>query len=425
MKLFILKHRYFFGFLVVLLIGMYLRFYRIYDVQSFGWDQARDAWKTRDILMGQIVLDGPRTGVGHFNLGPLWYYLLSPFYYFAKLDPRGANYLNILVNIFNFCAIFWVTKKIYSPRIALLTSILYATNRYLIEINRISWNVSPVIGVSILIFYGIYQVVYKENVRWIYFIALLSGIFFHLHFAVVFLPPIIFLSFLMTKNKRKIFTKSMISLPLFLLWFIPSVVWDLQTKNSNVSLFQNFINDYLMRFHFRFLMLKFHDAFAQFHKILDVSADARYSFIKFIPFIIFIGFLIFEKNRKKKLLGYLISLWFVVPALVYTFYGGVTSEYYVILNAPQVLYILLYIQEKFLCIKPKKLMVIIVIIVWGLYVYSNTKKEWVKPAYGALHKQEDEIKKRIGEGGEKIEYNEGVISSYLYHIWAVDTRLTK
>lgn len=114
MNLFILKHRYFFGFLVVLLIGMYLRFYRIYDVQSFGWDQAKDAWKTRDILMRQIVLDGPRTGVGHFNLGPLWYYLLSPFYYFAKLDLRGANYLNILVNIFNFCAIFWVTKKIFT-----------------------------------------------------------------------------------------------------------------------------------------------------------------------------------------------------------------------------------------------------------------------------------------------------------------------
>ena len=180
-----------------------------------------------------------------------------------------------------------------------------------------------------------------------------------------------------------------------------------------------------MRIHFRFLLLKFHDAFVQFHKILDISASPRYSLIKFIPFIIFISLLIFEKNRKQTLLGYLISLWFIVPTLVYTFYGGVTSEYYVILNAPQVFYILLFIQEKFLRVKPKKLMVIIVIIVWGLYVYSNTKKEWIKPAYGGLHKQEDEVKKRIDEGGEKIEYNEGVISSYLYHIWAVDTRLTK
>ena len=77
----------------IVLIGMYLRFYKIEYIQSFGWDQGRDAWLVRDIINGKIVLNGPRTGIGHFHLGPLWYYLLVPFYLLTNLDPVGAIYL--------------------------------------------------------------------------------------------------------------------------------------------------------------------------------------------------------------------------------------------------------------------------------------------------------------------------------------------
>ena len=48
----------------------------------------------------------------------------------------------------------------------------------------------------------------------------------------------------------------------------------------------------------------------------------------------------YERDKKKKILGYLLSLWFIIPALVFTLYGGMTSDYYVLLNAPMTLYIL-------------------------------------------------------------------------------------
>ena len=92
-------------FLFITAIGLYLRFYNFENTISYGWDQARDAWKTRDILHGQLVLDGPKTGIGQFHLGPLWFYLLAPFYYITGLDPVGAQYLNIIIKIFNFGAI--------------------------------------------------------------------------------------------------------------------------------------------------------------------------------------------------------------------------------------------------------------------------------------------------------------------------------
>ena len=203
MKDFFNKHKYSIAFILILLVGMYLRFYRIGYVQSFGWDQARDAWKVRDIIKGQIVLNGPRTGIGHFHLGPLWYYLLIPFYYFSRLDPGSANYLNMIVNIFNFVAIFVVTKHLFDKNVALFVSLIYVANKYLIEINRTPWNVSPIPGVAILLFYGIYKTVYEKKYQWIPVIAFLTGLFLHLHFSVVFLPLIIILSLVLVKDKKK------------------------------------------------------------------------------------------------------------------------------------------------------------------------------------------------------------------------------
>ncbi|HLC94156.1 MAG TPA: hypothetical protein VJH96_01140 [Patescibacteria group bacterium] len=133
----------------------------------------------------------------------------------------------------------------------------------------------------------------------------------------------------------------------------------------------------------------------------------------------------YERDKKKKILGYLLSLWFIIPALVFTLYGGMTSDYYVLLNAPMTLYILVYIQEKLLTYKFKIILIVISVAVWSFYIYSNTKHAWIRPSYGGLHEQEDYVRKRIRENGTKIQFNEGDIKSYLYHIWAVDTRLTK
>jgi len=55
---FIKKNKFYLIFILIFIIGMYLRFYKIDDYRTFGWDQARDAWKVRDIIKGQIVLIG-------------------------------------------------------------------------------------------------------------------------------------------------------------------------------------------------------------------------------------------------------------------------------------------------------------------------------------------------------------------------------
>ena len=416
---FIKKHKFILLFLLIVLVGMYLRFYRIESVQSFGWDQGRDAWKTRDIIKGQIVLNGPRTGVGHFHLGSIWYYMLVPFYLLTNLDPVGAIYLNIIVNLFNFAAILFVTKKIYGEKAALFVIFIYATNKYLIEINRTAWNVSPIPGVAALIFYSIYKIVYESKYKWIFVLSFLTGFFFHLHFSVVFLPLIILASFILAKDKKKVFVYGLISLPLLLIWLIPSVIYDLQSKNTNTILFNNFLKDYFIDgFHLRFFLYRIHDAFIQLQMIL--SLPKTYSFIKFIIPGIFLVTLIFEQVKKQKILGYLIFLWFVVPAFGYSFYGGTTSEYYMLMNSLLIVYIVYYLQNKLLKLKFKPT-IYLLIVFWSIFTYYQTKDLWIKNQNNGLVRQKAEVRENI-RLNNKISFNEGDIKSYLWQIWVEDKK---
>jgi len=412
------KHKILFIFLLILSLGMFLRFYKIGYVQNFGWDQARDAWEVRDIIKGQVVLNGPRTGIGHFHLGPLWYYLFVPFYYLTGLDPVAANYLNFIVNIFNFFAIFIVTKKIFEKNTALFVTLVYATNRYLIDINRTPWNISPIPGVSIIIFYSIYKIVYEKKYKWIFVASFLTGLFFHLHFSVVFLPLIILLSLILVKNKRKIFIYSLASLPLFLVWFIPNVFYDLQSKSNNLNLFNNFLKDYLIKgFHFRFFLYRINDAFIQFQTIL--SLPKTYGLLKFVIPAIYWITILFEKNKKEKTLGYLISLWFIVPAFGYSFYGGTTSEYYMLMNSVLVIYILVYLLKRLFKTKFKPLAYILIIFCF-IFTYFQTKNLW--NATNGLIKQKEEVRERIKQNN-KIPFDEGQIKAYLWHIWVEDKKV--
>lgn len=416
---FINKYKFALIFLLIVLVGMYLRFYKIEYTQSFGWDQARDAWLVRDIIHGKIILNGPRTGIGHFHLGPLWYYLLVPFYLLTNLDPSGAIYLNILVNLLNFIAIFYVSKKIYGNKAALFISFIYATNNYLIQINRTAWNVSPIPGVAALIFYGIYKVVYEKKYKWILIISCLTGLFLHLHFTVVFLPLIIILSLILVKNKKKAFIWGAASLPLLFVWFIPNILYDIQSKNNNSSLFVNFLKDYFINgFHFKFFLFRLNDAFIQFQTIL--SLPKAYSLLKFVVPAIYFVALLFEKEKKQKILGYLILLWFIVPAFGYSFYGGTTSEYYMLMNSVLVIYILVYLQQKLLKIKFKPI-IYLLIIFWCYFTYFQTKDLWIKNNDGGLVKQKEYVRKRILENN-KIEFNEGAIDAYLWQIWVEDKK---
>lgn len=401
-------------FIPILIIGLYLRFYHIEEVLSFGWDQGRDAWAIRGIIQGEYTLIGPRTGIGHFHLGPVYYYFLLPFFYATNLDPMASNYFNIIANIINFVILFVVTKKIFNNHAAFFVTLIYATSQYLMG-SRVPWNVTLIPGIAALIFFSIIKV-YQENHKWVFVAWTLSGFFFNLHFTAVFLPPIVIASFIFVKDKIRVLKYSLLSLPLYIVWFIPNILYDLQNFNADYYRIRDFLRDYYIGFHLRFMLHRLPDSLIQFGAILNYPPI---SYLKFIVPVVFLFVALFlGKEKKDRVFAYLISLWFIIPLLGFTIYGGPISDYYFLYSAPMVLFVLWYLQEKLLQLKLKPIYILLIIF-WAFYIYYNTKDSWIKPTYGGLRAQKDSVRSEI-MSKRKIDYNEGDIRSYLYTIWTED-----
>jgi len=94
---------------------------------TFGYDQARDAYVTQQILSGDLKILGPPASTQGLYHGVFYYYLLAPAYFLGKGSPVVAAYWIALVNSLTILVVFslgfLMTRKIGT---ALLSAFLYA-----------------------------------------------------------------------------------------------------------------------------------------------------------------------------------------------------------------------------------------------------------------------------------------------------------
>ena len=94
---------------------------------TFGYDQARDATITGQILGGDLKIQGPPASQPGLYHGVFYYYLLAPAYLVGKGSPIVAAYWIAFVNtatvLLIFALAYLMTKKVWT---ALLASFLFA-----------------------------------------------------------------------------------------------------------------------------------------------------------------------------------------------------------------------------------------------------------------------------------------------------------
>jgi len=402
-------------FLFILLVGtsLFLRFYKIEEVVSFGWDQARDAWVIKDMLVDKkFPLIGPRTGIGHFHLGPFYYYLLAPFYFLTSLDPIAAGYFSVAAALLTIISIFWVAHRIFGIKVAYFSIFIYAFSQYLISKDRVPWNISLVMATSVWIFYSLFKI-YEGNNRWFIPLGLLAGFFFHLHFTAVFIPPIIALSLLFVKNKKRMAFWMLVAMLAFVLCFVPNILHDLQSSLRNYYKFQEFLGYYYHGFHFRFMLYRLNDALIMFEPILFFKILKPLKYI--LPLIFWVAFIVFSKNEKKHFVGAVFFLWFLVTLVGFTLYSGPLSDYYFLLTMPFTIYMVSWLAVWVLRSKVK-LLGLLMVLFWFFWAYKNALLFLVDRPRDGLRKEKQEVMEKMNRG-EKIEFSEWSIQPYLYYIY--------
>lgn len=401
-------------FLLLLISFIFLRFWHLGERNIFAWDQLDNAWVAKTMIVDhRFPLNGmvAKASTG-FYIGPVYYYLITPFYLFFDLDPIASGIFAGLSAIVFFLTLFLVMKKLFSLKITFLAIFLNTFSFAAIEADRLQWPVNFLPLASLLIFYFLYKLVSGKE-KYLIPLSLVLGFSFHLHFTAVFFPIIIFLSLPLFPKTRKLIKYLLISIPLFLIWFLPTFISFLLSSNSQVTRLGSYLSFNYHGFHMVRLFQLAGDAFLQFDKVLG-SLPFNNFWLRFILLIIFFLTYYLGKTKNRSAFLYLIFLWFIVPWLVFTTYSGEISDYYFTISYPLVLIIISFLLGKFLESKYllSKSFLIIFLLFFG---FLNLEKFFKHKNRGMDYYRATTLEKI--QKGEKKDFCQGDPESYFYYYY--------
>ena len=146
-------------------VGLVLRLLYFHDL-TFGYDQARDALESISIIKNfDIKIIGPTTDIRGLFHSPLFWYIISPFYYFSGGNPEIARIPMILISLANIVFIYFFAKKLFKDeKIALLSSFFMAISFEAVQYARWLSNPPPALLTIGIFFYGLWLVVEKKKI---------------------------------------------------------------------------------------------------------------------------------------------------------------------------------------------------------------------------------------------------------------------
>jgi hypothetical protein len=145
--------RAWFGFSIVFLIGLLLRLSGIEAHAEFLGDQGRTSIEMyRWLHGGSLPLVGPTTITGQ-HLGPIFYYLLAPFYLLWGFSPYAGTAAMIFYGMCAVSLVYYVVRLVYGHIPALVCMLLYAIAPAIVMQDRTLWEPNLVVLFSLCFAY--------------------------------------------------------------------------------------------------------------------------------------------------------------------------------------------------------------------------------------------------------------------------------
>lgn len=188
--------------LLIFLFGLVLRFlYFPYDI-SFGYDQARDAYVSRQLMLGDIKIVGPKASAGDFYHGALIYYILGPLYKIFRGNPFTIAFFFRIVNSIGIILIYHFINILFKSRkTALIGAFLYAISFEQTQFSLFLGH--PALGVitSLIFFIGLADLIFSKKISGLYTAMLGLGLTIQFHFSSIILFITLILTLIIYRKK--------------------------------------------------------------------------------------------------------------------------------------------------------------------------------------------------------------------------------
>jgi 4-amino-4-deoxy-L-arabinose transferase-like glycosyltransferase len=237
------NHRFIYITLFLILVtATFVRVYRVDQILGFFYDQGRDALVIWDLWhKGKFFLIGPTTGIAGIFRGPWYYYLIAPFYLIGKGDPIYPAIFLAATSVLAIYVLYILGKKISDRTTGLIAAFIAAFSYYIVSASRWLSNPTPMLLISVLLLWSILKAAEKKVWAW-YLIAFLVGMAVQFGSAaeIFYIPSILIFIFWQKRAlpPKKVF---FVSLLIFLMSFMPQVLFDIKHRGILLSAFRRFL----------------------------------------------------------------------------------------------------------------------------------------------------------------------------------------
>jgi len=228
----------------LLLLGGFLRLYRLPQTAIFQGDQGRDA-----IIVQRLIKDfhppliGPVTSVGNMYLGPLYYYFMAPWLWLTYPSPLGPVYGVAILSVFGLYLTYRFGKEMFSNRVALLALFFTAIMPSAVVASRFSWNPNLQPVVSLVLLWALFRALKRGQPAYLVLATTAFAILIQLHYmALVTGGLIVFTAIygftLHKKSRKQWLVYLLLSLGVLGLSWLPLFIFDL---THNHLIWQGFV----------------------------------------------------------------------------------------------------------------------------------------------------------------------------------------
>lgn len=221
----------------IILVAAYLRLSSL-DLAEFKGDEATWAGLARwHIENGQLPLIGMKTSIGPYN-SPLFVYLMAIPLAISR-DPVLATGFVALLNVVALILGFWFTREYFGARVALLSSLLFATSPWAVVFSRKIWNPDVLPLFTILFFASLFSVAVHRRSGHVALAILSLALLVQIHMVSVSFVPLLILVLLFCPTRHRIryaalgFVMSLATLAPYIYWEVTN---GFQNTRSIISL---------------------------------------------------------------------------------------------------------------------------------------------------------------------------------------------
>lgn len=116
-------------FICIFLLALLLRCFKLETLTTYGGDQGIDFITVRDMVVyHKWTLLGIKTSVSAFFQGPVYLYLLFPFFVFFQLNPVAGPAAAVVISAVTIILLYITAKRYFSKRTALFAAALFAVS---------------------------------------------------------------------------------------------------------------------------------------------------------------------------------------------------------------------------------------------------------------------------------------------------------